>query len=640
MNVRAIPVLAFTLWLASQPAVVRAEWIEPPLLAPEVAAGRLPALAERLPRTPAVVALDGPGQSPGDYGGTLRLLMSQPKDTRMMTVYGYARLVGYDPHWNLVPDLVERVEVDNGRVFTLTLRKGHRWSDGHPFTAEDFRFYWEDVANDPKLSPGGPEQVFLVDGAPPRFEVLDETTVRYAWAAPNPAFLPALAGARPQDLYLPAHYLKRFHARYADAASLDQAVAAEGQRNWAALFTKKNHPYQNDNPELPTLQPWALATPPPSSRFVFVRNPYYHRIDTLGHQLPYIDQVAITLASPALIPAKAAAGEADLQARNLAFENYTVLKEGEDRGDYAVRLWQSARGSELALYPNLNASDPVWRAVLQDVRARRALSLAIDRHEINEVLYYGLAREGNDTVLPASPLYRPEYDQRWAAFDLEGANRLLDDIGLTQRNPAGVRLLSDGRPAEIVVETAGEDPLQVAILQLIRDSWAKAGIRLLIKAEQRDVLRNRVFSGLAVMSVWSGLENGLATAETLPNELAPLSQQQLCWPKWGQYVETKGRAGAPAGLPEAAQLLALYETWLHTLDRSEKKDVWQQMLSIRADAVFSIGTVRGVPQPVVIGKHLRNVPQEGIYNWEPGAFFGVYHPDTFWFANAPAAAAP
>lgn len=626
------PAAALVCWLLAWPGTAPAAGSEPPELAAKVAAGALPALALRLPQPPAVVGLDGAGQAPGRHGGTLRLLMSQPKDTRMLMVYGYARLVGYDPDWNLVPDILERIDVEADRVFTLHLRRGHRWSDGQPFTAEDFRFYWQNVANDPTLSPGGPEQALLAEGRPPQFTVLDETTVRYAWDAPNPFFLPALAGARPQELYLPAHYLKRFHTRYADPAQLDKAVAAEGQRNWAALFAKRNHGYQNDNPELPSLQPWVLATPPPSSRFVFTRNPYYHRIDAAGRQLPYLDQVAITLASAALIPAKTAAGEADLQARHLAFENYTVLKQGEGRSGYDVRLWRSARGTELALYPNLTVADPVWRTLLQDVRFRRALSLAIDRHEINEVLFYGLARPGNDTVLPESPLYRPEYDTSWARFDLAGAAALLDQIGLTARNPAGIRLLPDGRPAEIVVETAGEDPLQVAVLELIRDSWAKAGIRLLIKTEQRDVLRNRVFAGLAMMSVWYGIENGLATAETAPSELAPLSQQQLCWPKWGKFAETGGRSGEPPTLPEAVELVRLHQAWLHAPAGQERAAIWQRMLAIRADAVVSIGTIRGVPQPVVVSRRLRNVPQQGIYNWEPGAFFGIYRPDTFWFA--------
>jgi len=626
-------VLALMVVVLSGVSAVKAQsYIEPPSLAEAVTKGALPAITARLPQSPAVVDLAEQGRTPGRYGGELRMLMSQARDTRMMVVYGYARLVGYDTEWNLVPDILERIDVESGRVFTLHLRKGHKWSDGAPFTSGDFRFYWEDVANHPKLSPGGPDRYLLVDGKLPRFEVLDETTVRYSWHKPNPGFLPALAGARPEYIYMPAHYLRQFHSKYADAKALDARVSAEGQRNWVALFTRQGRQYRNDNPELPTLQPWILTTQPPSTRFIFGRNPFYHRIDANGRQLPYIDRVAFTVASPQLIPAKTAAGEADLQARSLSFENYAILKQGESRNGYRVHLWQQARGSELSLFPNLNVADEQWRDVVRRADFRRALSLAINRDEINQVIYFGLAREGNDTVLPQSPLFEERYEQEWADFDVDRANTLLDNIGLGRKDD-NLRQLPDGRPIEIVVETSGEDPAQVAILQLVRDSWAKVGIRLIIKPEERQVLRNRVFSGLALMSVWYGLENALPTAQFSPHELAPTAQVQLNWPKWGQFLETGGRAGEPIDMAPAQRLADLYHAWLDTQEENERREIWHEMLAIRADNTFTIGTVRGVPQPVVVSDRLHNVPKEGIYNWEPGAHFGLYRPDTFWFAD-------
>jgi peptide/nickel transport system substrate-binding protein len=629
---------AFALFVAFASRLAAATYIEPPELAEAVLAGLLPPIEQRVPADPSIVALDRPGLSSGQYGGELRMLVSQPKDTRMMIVYGYARLVGYDPQWNLVPDLLAGVDVQEGRIFTLHLRRGHRWSDGQPFTAEDFRFYWEDIVNNRDLSPSGPEPFLLVDGRPPRFEALDETTVRYSWGQPNPFFLPALAGARPDYIYAPAHYLKAFHLHYREKTDLKEMATKEGQRNWVALFNLKGQQYRNDNPDLPTLEPWKLVTRPPSSRFVFERNPFFHRVDSNGRQLPYIGTVALTVVSPQLIPVKSATGDADLQARGLNFENYTVLKQGEKRNDFHVRLWRSARGAELALYPNLNINDPQWRALLRDVRFRRALSLAIDRREINQVIYYGLALEGNDTILPKSPLFRPEYEEAWARFDIVEANRLLGEIGLGGRGSDPIRRLPDGRSLEVVVETAGEDPTQMAILQLIADTWRQAGVLLFPKAEQRDVLRNRAFAGQALISVWYGLENALAAPSTPPNELAPTSQQQLCWPKWGQYTETSGSAGEAIDDVAAAQLLNLYLSWTWTTSLGEKADIWHRMLDIRADNVFTIGTVRSVPQPVVVSDRLRNVPANGIYNWEPGAFFGVYRPDTFWFEESAATA--
>ena len=627
--------LAIAALLAVFPGVEAAgtQFIETPSLAEEVSAGRLPPVEHRLPAQPSVVRLDGDGLAPGRHGGELRLLMGRAKDVRLMVVYGYARLVGYDPDYRLAPDLLAGLHVEEGRAFTLRLRPGHRWSDGRPFTSEDFRYYWEDIATNESLAPFGPPRAYLVEGEPPRFEVLDEHTVRYTWARPNPFFLPALAGARPEPLYAPAHYLEAFHARYADEEALNEQAREEGKRNWAALHTNRFRPYRNTNPDLPSLQPWVNTTAPPSQRFVFVRNPYFHRVDANGRQLPYLDRVVVNISDGKLIPAKTGAGESDLQARHLTFNDYTFLKQSETRNANQVRLWETTRGAHVALYPNLNVEDPGWRELLRDVRFRRALSLAIDRHEINQVIYFGLATEGNDTVHAKGPMYEEEYRGRWAQFDLGAANALLDGMGLVERNGEGIRRMPDGRPLEIIVETAGEDTEQTDVLELVGWTWKGAGIKLFSKPLQREVFRNRIASGQTVVSVWSGMENGLPLPDMSPRDLAPTSQDQYQWPRWGQYYETGGASGEAPALAPARELAELSRGWLAAPDTGARRAIWQRMLEIRADNVFSIGIVSGVPQPVVVDARLRNVPEKGIYNWEPGAHFGIYRPDTFWFED-------
>jgi peptide/nickel transport system substrate-binding protein len=254
----ALTALVLASFAASPSAL--AGYLEAPELAAQVQAGSLTPLAERLPETPFVDAMDQPWQSTGKYGGQLRLLMGKSRDLRQMTVYGYARLIGYNADLELVPDILEKVEIKDNRVFTLHLRRGHKWSDGHPFTAEDFRYWWDDVANNEELSPAGPRIDLVIDGELPRFEVLDETRVRYTWSKPNPTLLHALAGASPLYLYKPAHYLKQFHTRYADPEALEAKVAKKEVRNWAALHSRMSNAYKNNNPALPTLQPWVNST--------------------------------------------------------------------------------------------------------------------------------------------------------------------------------------------------------------------------------------------------------------------------------------------------------------------------------------------------------------------------------------------
>ncbi len=609
-------------------------YIEPPYFAEQVAANQLPAVAQRLPRQPALAEFggaDGADKVSGQYGGTLRMLMGKGKDIRMMMVYGYARLVGYDRDLNLRADLLERFEVRDQREFTFHLREGHRWSDGTPFTTEAFRYYWRDVVNNEDLYPFGLPKQLLVEGEAPQVEFINATTVRYTWSQANPYFLPALAAPRPLFLYAPGHYLRQFHAAYRAADELDAGVKKAGARNWAGLHHRKNHPYKNDNPELPVLQPWVNTTPPPAERFVFVRNPYYHRVDARGRQLPYIDEVTIHIASSSLVAAKTAAGESDLQGRYIRLDNYTFLKAGESRNDFSVRLWQTGRGSQLAIYPNLNSNDPVWRKLTRDKRFRRALSIGINRFEINQVIYSGLAAESNNTVLPDCPLFKPHYQAAWSHYDPGQANQMLDELGLTERNGRGLRLMENGAPLEIVLHTAGESTEETDILELIGESWLKLGIKLHTKPSQREVFRQRVFAGEAMMAMFNGIDNGLPTQDMSPEEFAPTSQTQLQWPKWGQYFESSRKVGEAPDIPEAVELVNLYHRWSRSSTAEQRKTIWRKMLDIHSEQVFSIGLVCGVPQPVVVSNRLKNVPETAAWGWLPTAYFGVYKPDTFWF---------
>ena len=603
---------------------------EAPALAELVKTGELPSVAQRLPERPRVVEVDTIGQ----YGGDLRISMARAKDTRMMTVYGYARLVGYDRSYKFVSDIVESFDIEDARIFTLHLRKGHKWSDGHPFTTDDFRYWWEDVANNTDLAPLGPPIFMKVDGQVPTVDVIDEHTIRYTWHKPNPSFLPRLAGPRPPFIYRPAHYLKQFHAVYADKETLDKTVKKRRMRSWAALHNTSDNMYNFDNPALPTLQPWFNTVRPPQQQFIFQRNPYFHRVDTDGQQLPYIDRVLMNIADTKLIPAKAAAGETDLQARNLHMSHYTFLKKAEKKKNFKTLLWSTALGSKVALYPNMHHKDPVWRELFRDVRFRRALSLATDRDEINQVIYFGLAQPANNTVLAESPLFRQELQTAWAEFYPDKAEELLDEIGLDKRDGDGVRLLPDGRRAEIVIETAGEDTEQVDVLELLHDTWLDVGIKIFTRPSQREVFRTRIFAGETMMATWFGVDNGIVSADMSPVEFAPTKQIQYQWPKWGQYFETGGKAGEEIDMPAPRELFDHFRQWQVARSTEERTKIWQRILDIHADQVFTIGIVCCTKQPVVVTNRLKNVPREGVYAWNPGAFFGVYLPDTFYFSDA------
>ncbi len=606
--------------------------IETPSLAERMASGDLPPVAERVPDEPLVVDLAARNRVTGLPGGTLRMFVTRSKDVRYMAAYGYSRLVGYGADYQLRPDLLRAVTVSaDGRSVTLHLRRGHKWSDGQPFTTEDLRYWWDDVALNSELTPGGPPVEMLAVGRKPVVEVIDAVTIKYTWIVPNPLFLPALARARPVYIYRPAHYMKQFHADYADAEELAKKVADAKARKWARLHNRRDNLYKFDNPELPVLQPWFNISPKNGQRYVLERNPFYHRIDANGRQLPYIDQVELEIAAGGLIPAKVTLGEATLQVRSLGFADAPVLKKGERKGGYVTYLWQSGSASEVALYPNLTYGDPVWRALFHEVRFRRALSLAISRKAINKVLYFGLAEERAVAALEESPFFDEANAIAWARFDVDEANRLLDELGLDRRNNAGVRLLSDGRPMEIIVETAGERREVADTLELVAATWARVGIRLLVRPLDRDILRSRAYSGRSMMVAWYGWNNGVPTQHAAPFELAPVDQANYSWPRWGQYHQTKGSAGEEIDLAAAERLERLYSQWTLAASGERRAAIWREMLAIHADQVFVIGTVSRAPIPLAADAALRNVPREGLYAWDPGAHLGIHRIDEFFF---------
>ncbi len=616
--------------LAGAPALAQEE---PPALAAAVSLGNLPPLAERLPARPRSDVPAREDWRSGRYGGELRILTRGGRDARDLVVLGYARLMVWTEAFELVPDILEAVEVEDNRIFTLRLRPGHRWSDGEPFTSEDFRFWWERVATNETLSPSGPPPELLVEGQPPELSFPDAYTVVFAWPQPNNQFLPALAGTRPPFVYRPAHYLRQFHADFVDPAELEAQAAAEGLDGWAGLFDRRDRPFLLANPDYPTLQPWRLLNAPPTERWRFARNPYFHRVDDRGRQLPYIDSVVLESTSNELIPVQAAAGQTDLQDRGLTFRDAAFLKQAEARGALTLKLWPIARGAQLAIYPNLNAADPELRRLNRSTDFRRALSLAIDREEIDQAIYQGLALPGANTVLPESPLYRPALRGAWSQHDPTAANVLLDGLGLDRRDAEGYRLRSDGERLSLIVETGDTDPAEIDVLELVRDHWRAVGLELLIRSRGRSAMRNAIQAGESAYSVFYGLANGLARPAMSPQELAPTGDRQNNWPLWGLHFESDGTRGEAPDLPAAQRLLELFAAWTRAPDPETQRAAWEEMLAIHAEEVFTIGLIARVPQPVVHAPGLRNLPDSVPYLYEPGAYLGYTRPDTFWFAQ-------
>ncbi len=180
------------------------------------------------------------------------------------------------------------------------------------------------------------------------------------------------------------------------------------------------------------------------------------------------------------------------------------------------------------------------------------------------------------------------------------------------------------------METAGEETEQTDVLELVADHWKKVGVSLFIKPSQREVFYNRINAGETQMAVWWGLENAMLTPVMSPAEFAPFTPDQFQWPAWGLWAQTSGQMGEEPDLESVKELMALQGEWGKADTTEKRAEIWHKILAMWTDQVFTIGIVSGVEQLVVVSNRLHNVPEKGIYNFDPGAYFGMYRPDTFW----------
>jgi peptide/nickel transport system substrate-binding protein len=230
-------------------------------------------------------------------------------------------------------------------------------------------------------------------------------------------------------------------------------------------------------------------------------------------------------------------------------------------------------------------------------------------------------------------LFKPEYATKRAENERKLANNLLDELGLPKLDAIAIRLLPDGRSAVIVVESQSEQTEESDALQLIADYWKKVGIKMLVKPQTRENFRLRTTSGDALMTAYAGVVTAVPTPNTSPREFAPTMRGGLQWPKWGMFVESGGKQGEKCDMEPACRLLDYLDEWQNSTDEQGRRAAWEKILQTNTDEVFSIGTVNGVRQPIVVGPKVRNVPKEGYYAWDPGGYIGLYQPDTFWVSQ-------
>ena len=629
-------------------AAFPAEFNEAPMLAEKVAAGELPALEERLPAATDLLVIE-PVHEIGKYGGIWRRGFTGPADGQNgHRVAGGDRFLFWDSvnFPEMTPNVAKSWEVsEDGTEITLNLRQGMKWSDGEPFTTADVVFWYEHMYQNEEIVPVRSPFFNIDEGA--SLEAIDDYTLKFTFPFANSLFLevlgasvnvfggPAIFGNTGMGGFAPAHYLEQFHPDFVDQAELDAMVADEGFDNWVNMFKDKNT-WQR-NPDLPVVTPWKTVNPITTDNWVLERNPYYFGVDTAGNQLPYIDQISMTLAEDLeVLNLRAIAGEYDYQARHVSLANLPVLLENAADGGYTVSLDPAQHGADGALMINQSyEADPEIAQWLQNVDFRRALSLGIDRDAINEVVFLGIGTPGSAVVAESSPFNPgPEYRELWSTFDPEQANALLDSIGLTDKDADGYRLRTDnGEPIVIEINSIPAFIQFTQIAELIKGDWADIGIFVNVVESERGLVEQRRASNELQTFFWQN--DGTDELYLYPYHALPVNNTSGTGPAYGDWYSSGGTSGTePPADGSVAKVLDMFSQGLKATPE-ERVAIGQEIWSIITDEVWTIGTVgqSGAFMGVRVAKdNMGNTPSRQ-FNIQAGQTPNISRPSTFYFTD-------
>jgi peptide/nickel transport system substrate-binding protein len=609
---------------------------EAPMLAEQVKAGKLPPVDKRLPVDPLVVPVL---ERTGQYGGVWRRGFLGPADANNYVRVVYDALMRFSPDGaKIEPKIAAGWEPSRDfKSWTVKLRKGARWSDGAPFTADDIMFWYRDVLLNKDLTAVVPAWMRNADGTPATVEKVDASTVRFTYQQPATLFLTALAnqdgGDRTYAVFLPAHYLKRFHPAYTRKEEVEKLVQAAGFKTWTELFAARNAP--PENPERPTMAAWAPVTRVSDQVFTLRRNPYFVGVDPDGNQLPYLDEVRFTFfADIQALNLAAIAGELDMQERHIQMTNYPVFKENEGRGKYRVITWPTFGGADAVIAFNQSyQADREIARLLATREFRIALSHAIDRDHIKESVFLGLGEPRQGVPAPWHPYFPgDEWAKKYTQHQPEVANKLLDGIGLSRRDAQGIRIMGNGKPVTIELSVVPAFAAWPDVAQLVAKDWEKVGVKTVVQLRERALHFKMREANELQTEMWN--EDTTAFPFTGNAKFDPRNSPILTLgPLFGQWARTKGQEGMEPP-PPIKRIMAIVDT-ARTVGPEQQIKLAHELFQIWADNLYEIGTVGLTPmvQGVVVASvRLRNVPSTLGNDW-PLRSPGNARTEQFFFAR-------
>ena len=593
----------------STPAVM--EYKESPMLADLVQAGKLPPVAERLPVNPVVVQ---PLDAVGKYGGSWRSGTIEQNGNDLRRNIGYEQLTRWTSLWDgILPNVAESYEAsEDATTYTFNLRKGLRWSDGEPFTADDLVFWYEDVLMNTDLTPNQPKNKFTVTK-------LDDYTAQWKFEKPNGLFIKEVSQVdNEKGTQCPKHYLQTFHQKY--NPNVEEEAKKHNQATWIDLF---NYMFlQQNNAELPVLWPWKITQSfgEATTQVTAERNPYYFKVDTEGNQLPYIDKYVQALATDVeVLVLKGLNGELDFQEQWInAPKNKPVFYDGQEKGNFTLWELTPTTVNEMNIQFNMNCTDPVIQEIVSNNDFRIGLSHAINRPEIIDVVHVSQGAPHQTAPRPESRFYHERLATQYLEYDMDKANEYLDKTGWTERDSAGFRLGPDGKRISIILEIDSGRTTYIDALELIKPTWAQAGVELIIKTMDRALWEERC-RGKSLEFHGSAHRFGGGAGDSVildQRYWVPVDRGSSMfakgWAYW-YYDPTDDLAVEPPD--QVKEALKIYNSIRTTADDEKHKEMMKQILDIAADQFYCIGTVLEPNTYGIVTNRMKNTPAVLPSSW-------------------------
>jgi peptide/nickel transport system substrate-binding protein len=600
---------------------------EAPMLADLVKAGTLPPVDQRLPKSPVVLdGIDGVGK----YGGTIRRGYSGVSDYFGPNKVQQLGLVWYKDDLSIRPDLAESWQVsDDAKTWTFKLREGTKWSDGKDFTTDDFKWWYDNVLSNETLTnlsnTGHGDWVTGKDRTLMKAEFPDKLTAVFTFADANPLFLFKVTRGQP---FAPADFAKQYHIDFADKAKLDADVKEAGFETWDKLFDLYQRPLMGGRPSLGT---WIATNKFGDQLFIMERNPYFIQVDSVGNQLPYIDKVThLIYEGPDAFSARIVAGEVDYQARNISIGNFTLYKENEAKGDYTVKLGITA--NHVAFQPNQTTKNEKLREFFQNRDVRIALSLAINRQEMNDLIFNGTATPRQYSPLEESPQYYEKLSNAYIEYDVAKANELLDKAGYDKKDGEGFRLWKDGSGTlSFTVEsiyTTG-DPFEDAAQTTIK-YFAAVGVKCAYKGVERALYTEHYNANEIESAFWGGDRTLLPLSAPLVLMGTTIDRPWgAAWGLWRNNPKDPNAQEPPAD----HYIKKIWATWDQLSaepDEAKRNELFKQMLDVWAEELPMIGILGQLPQPLIVKNGLKGV-KESFPIDDPTKDEQFINPQTFYW---------